>query len=455
MSVPEDPLLPAITFLKAPVALHERLALQYDFTYHQPVRQYAVEGRALEFVADAVAGRYERLSRLSSEEIARLPGMARAPLPAAFTNVPIDVAIIDGSLGGPSLWAGHVADYLMARGKRCLRASFHRAEFCIDDARIQGPQPWNKFTFTHWVRAMIQILKPRRLLVVGREIGAKLFDLFSATRATVLETGFAESSVIAEPVTPELLRRALSEVLFRADTYPWDSLAHAITAGACIRAAERNVLWSEAVFDTVRERFPDAPLTFLPPAVDTARFRGGGARYGGALRILLGAGAHSLGPSGRSFLAVEPLISAAARVPDCLVTILTSDTARLREAVGSQRHVRILPRVPWEQMPAVFGRHNLYYRVQNDSSLPTSCLEAMALGLPAIVNERATSAFRALNPGVNVLTVPFGDSAVLEELLGRLHEDSELRRRVGEAGSRLVQERCDLVANLRAIGWGS
>lgn len=454
MTVPEQQAPKQIVYLSAPLARHDSLVMEYDFSYHQPRRQYRVAGLARELLSDALTGRYERLSRLPAESVDRLPGLSVWPLPQVLREARLEAAIIDGSIGGPSMWGEHVASQLAEQRRRCIFVSHHRRRAVFEGELIEIPDLGNKFLFTHWVRSVLQALRPQRLLIVGREVAAKLFDLFAAMPATVVESGFAEGSLLEGRVTERILQRALQEVLFRADTYPWDSVAHALTAAESIRCAALNVVWSEQVYDEINRLFPEASLRFVPPSVVTTRFVKEPSRKGRRLRILLGAGAHSLGDGGRDFLAVEPLLMAVKQLEDCHVTILTADTERLSTALGHHHSVSVAPRLPWEEMPRAFAQHDVYYRVQNDASLPTSCLEAMSSGLAVIVNERATAAFRDLVPGEHLLTVPFGDVQSLADSLKRLQQDANFRASLGEAGAAFVRDRCDFLRHLEAIQWG-
>lgn len=75
-----------------------------------------------------------------------------------------------------------------------------------------------------------------------------------------------------------------------------------------------------------------------------------------------------------------------------------------------------------------------YYR----EGLPKSLLEAAACGLP-IVTTDAPGCREVVRDGVNGLLVPVRDAAALAKALGKLIQDAELRRRMGEQ-SRLLAE---------------
>jgi glycosyltransferase involved in cell wall biosynthesis len=80
-----------------------------------------------------------------------------------------------------------------------------------------------------------------------------------------------------------------------------------------------------------------------------------------------------------------------------------------------------------------------------NEGLPNVVLEACACGVPCV----ATAVFgtpEVLHDGVNGYLVPAGDSAALADRITRLLADSELRRRMGAAGRKLVREQFTFAA---------
>jgi len=73
-------------------------------------------------------------------------------------------------------------------------------------------------------------------------------------------------------------------------------------------------------------------------------------------------------------------------------------------------------------------------------SLPLSILEAMSAGLPVVASE-VGSVPEAVLDGETGLLVPAGDAAALAGAMGRLLDDPDLRRRMGERGQELARER--------------
>jgi glycosyltransferase involved in cell wall biosynthesis len=77
--------------------------------------------------------------------------------------------------------------------------------------------------------------------------------------------------------------------------------------------------------------------------------------------------------------------------------------------------------------------------------LPYTLLEAMALGTPLIAS-RVGGLAEVLQDGVTALLIPPGDATALAQAIVRLHDDPELRRRLGEHAQRLQQARYSLEA---------
>jgi len=72
-----------------------------------------------------------------------------------------------------------------------------------------------------------------------------------------------------------------------------------------------------------------------------------------------------------------------------------------------------------------------------------SVLEAMSHGVPVIAN-RIAGMDEIITDGQNGFLVPPGDVQQLAERIGQLLDDPELRKRVGAAGRRNVEERFDM-----------
>lgn len=115
-----------------------------------------------------------------------------------------------------------------------------------------------------------------------------------------------------------------------------------------------------------------------------------------------------------------------------------------RRGLGSQ--VLLVGAVTDRELPG-------YYQAADYSVLPSTTpaemfgitlLEAMACGLPVISTDLTTGVREVNEKDVTGLVVPRGDASALRDAMLQLTEDGELRRRLGDAGRKRVEERFTL-----------
>jgi glycosyltransferase involved in cell wall biosynthesis len=112
----------------------------------------------------------------------------------------------------------------------------------------------------------------------------------------------------------------------------------------------------------------------------------------------------------------------------------------LRQSDGKVlESVTWLGHVPWERLLGWYRRATLFVMPSHYETFGISCLEAMAFGLPVVATQ-AGGLPEVVEDGVTGLLVPPGDGRSLAAAVQRLLEDAPLRRRMGEAGRRRVQE---------------
>lgn len=107
--------------------------------------------------------------------------------------------------------------------------------------------------------------------------------------------------------------------------------------------------------------------------------------------------------------------------------------------------VRFWGRLDREDLLALYGRVDLYCLPSTYEGFPVAILEAMASGLP-VVSTTVSGIPEAVVDGETGLLVPPVDVGALAEALSRLLGDSALRRRMGAAGRRRVEERFTIEA---------
>ena len=438
----------ALPYATAPVRLCADQAVVYGEDYTHPLRHFRLSAGGLDLLRRVLRGRPVAPDGEGPAFLRRLPFVAiyEATLPR------VESVVVDGQLGGPSEWAGVVHSSECARGVSSLLVSFRQRRIACGGVELPLPAPWNRRTCLAVARALVQALSPERVMVVGHEPGARLFDLLSPERAWLVETGFAESEVV--PARAEaLFDRVLDEVLFREHAFPWDNLAQSLGTAEAIRRS-RGWVWSAPLAARLAARFPEASVGFVPPSVDLCRFAERSASgTTGRLRILAGTGAHTLGAHGVDFLALRALVAAVRAVEEATLTVVTGDPERLLSLVDADHpRVAVRARASPAEMTALYAGHDVYYRVQADASLPLSCVEALASGLAVLMSDLAAETFPALRHGENALFVQHGSSAELERAFRLLAGDG-VAARIGQAAAATARRACGLSDCLRAIGW--
>ena len=439
-----------VPYISIPAALAGELLVTYATNRATPARHFRCKPQTLPIVTDLLVDRHP-LDLSDDHPLWRIPGVAIYELPKM--RIPaVDVAIIDLSIGGPSLWASDVADTLIEAGRSVIFIS----QFC-KVAAINGealpPFPWaSRTAFSHLTRCMVRLAHARQLLLIGREMGARMLDLMDRTPTTILETGFAESCLPGPEVPKEILELALKEVLLREDSFPWDNVSHAILASEAIRRARCNVTWSHVVAGLIQEKYPLSRVVCQSPSIRSERFPYTEITTSDPLRVAFGGGAHTLGPRGREFLAADDVVKAVSMCKGAELTLLTSDPHRLRSHFSGISRVTIRPRLERQEMPAFMRGHQVYFRLQNDHSLPLSCVEAMSMGRVVILNERARDACDWLRHMDNCILVPFGNAEFLVSVFGILRSDKDLVRRIGSHARSAIEKHCSLSSAIEELG---
>ncbi|WP_035805583.1 glycosyltransferase family 4 protein [Kitasatospora mediocidica] len=209
---------------------------------------------------------------------------------------------------------------------------------------------------------------------------------------------------------------------------------------------------------------PAARMVQLPPGVDEKTFHpdSGGAEVRARLgltdrpvvvcvsRLVPRKGQDTLITAMPRILAVEP---------DTVLLIVgggpyLADLRRLAEATGVADSVRFTGSVPWAELPAHYGAGDVFAmpcRTRRGGldveGLGIVYLEASATGLPVVAGDSG-GAPDAVLEGRTGYVVPGGAPGAAAERIVRLLGDEGLRRELGAAGRRWVEEawRWDLLA---------
>jgi glycosyltransferase involved in cell wall biosynthesis len=111
-----------------------------------------------------------------------------------------------------------------------------------------------------------------------------------------------------------------------------------------------------------------------------------------------------------------------------------------RATVDGLQNVRFLGVLDEEQLVGLYLSAHAFVLPSLWEGLPLTLLEAWAARLPVVASHVGGIPEVAVD-GENALLVPPGDPSSLAERMEAIIEDHELRRRLGESGRRLVEER--------------
>jgi len=210
--------------------------------------------------------------------------------------------------------------------------------------------------------------------------------------------------------------------------------------------ASRLVTVSEGVRRHLVERahIPAERITVIPNGVDPARFRLRRGRFRRSEDIA--STTFLITTVGRLHTqkGIRYLLKAARLVlsqrPEVLFLIVGQGPERdrllqLRDQLGLRDRVRLLGFRP--DVPQILIDSDAFVLPSLWEGLSIAMLEAMAAGLPVVVSDVA-GAREVVTDGVTGLVVRPGDPTALARVAERLLDDASLRKRLAQAGRRLV-----------------
>lgn len=146
----------------------------------------------------------------------------------------------------------------------------------------------------------------------------------------------------------------------------------------------------------------------------------------------------------RTLVGAVPLV--VEQVPAAMFVIAGDGEERPRleelvSALGVAGHVRFIGQIPNKELPRYLNSSDVYVSTSlSDAGLASSTAEAMACGLPVVVTDFGDNG-EWVQDAVNGYLFPPGDAEALSSRLVDLLRDPEKRRRLGEAGRKVIVER--------------
>lgn len=282
------------------------------------------------------------------------------------------------------------------------------------------------------------------LRALGRPSGA-------ARLVATLQVSYVEERRAVRPVRSDgqvVSRPTLGELVFAWVRAPLLAALGRLTA----RLADTVVAPSAATAEELRRDYGAADVVVIPNGV-TLPAEPSSGRWGGAGHA--GSPVHFGGPviafAGRLRTRKAAAVLVAAmprvleRVPSCRLMILGG--GEQERAVGALvrrlgiGHALELPGgLPRSEVLRRLAGADVFCLPSTYEGMPLAILEAMSLGLPVVATAVSGNP-EAVEHGVTGLLVPPESASALAEALLALLLDPELRRSLGEAGRRRVEER--------------
>lgn len=305
-------------------------------------------------------------------------------------------------------------------------------------------------------------LEPAALMIAPVALAATTRKLLRLTRELepdVLHAHWVVPSGVPAAVVARLTDTPLTISLHGSDVYLCERL-RSVRGGARVafRTAQAWTACSRELADRAigLGAEPDR-VDVIPYGVDTDRFRPGRDRCGDGIRdfiamnpdapVVLAAG-RLVRKKGFGCL-VDAVARLAAAGTRCHLVIAGSGaqddalTQRARER-GIASRVHLIGDVSRDRIPSLYRAAEILAVPSvraggNVDGLPNVLLEGLASGLP-VAASRIAGIPDVVRHGVNGLLADPGDEVDLADVLGRLITDGDLRRRLGDAARRTVEE---------------
>jgi len=138
----------------------------------------------------------------------------------------------------------------------------------------------------------------------------------------------------------------------------------------------------------------------------------------------------------------EAFSSVAEKMPGLRLTVAGCSTTEEHVkgffAPRVRERITVVPFVTREEIPAVYGSHDIFVFPSLVEGMPLTLLEAMATGMPVVTSNTCGMA-DVVEDEVNGLLVPAADAGKLAVGIERLCQSTELRKRLGLAGQETMR----------------
>lgn len=217
------------------------------------------------------------------------------------------------------------------------------------------------------------------------------------------------------------------------------------------RHAGRVLVLNSAMVEEAREvGFDPAQLGWMPNPVDVEWFRPADSTERNELRrarnlpplapVIVFVG--RLAPEKELASLFQALAAVSQSRPDAHLALvgdgpLRAELQQMAAGLGLSDRIHFCGAVPPESVCGWLQCADIFTLVSSREGLPCSLLEAMAVGLPAVVSSIPANQ-QLVEDGVHGCVVPCGDSQAIAQALLRLMDSPQLRQTMGAAGRQQV-----------------
>jgi len=252
----------------------------------------------------------------------------------------------------------------------------------------------------------------------------------------------------AQRLMPAVLRRQYAVFLHGIEAWrPLNGHEHAVLRGAALRVANSRYTATQiAAANPEIGPIEICPLAYSPAAVTpgTARVTTGAPDVGPKAVLLVGRMDAAERYKGHDeLLEIWPRVVAS--TPDARLVFAGDgdDRARLltkAASLGVTAHVTFTGFLSTDALASLYNRAAVFAMPSRGEGFGLVYLEAMAHGLPCIGSTH-DAAREVIDDGVSGFLVDQADGGILADRITQLLADESLRRRLGGAGRRRVEER--------------
>ena len=359
-----------------------------------------------------------------------------------------DFVLIDQGYGGVYVHTVELWKKLRRRWRSLLIAPVeplfegrHHDDVLTLERLREHNKAFSYFSFIHLVRAVLQLLTCRLLLVSHRSQSLYYFDLMERQPSIVYCDGYYDSRFrLARDCRFQLddeSRAAITDEMFyvlangNPDFYGMEASPainiQVLQAGwFALENASENWCWGKQQTRVMQDTFPDFKkrIRFVPPFINSQLFSR--ERVHRSPVVLFTTTMHNIEKKG-----LPELVKAARRMPKLIVDCVVRQPDLLPDIPPSVRRRMNVRTLKKPEMVQRYHEVWLNCRTSREESSPLSILEAMSCEVPQIVSPTVAEQIPLLEDGRTGFVIDPDDTGALVDALKQVLSDRKLRDRLG------------------------